>query len=271
LKTCSLLISTYNWPEALRLCLLSIKEQKTLPDEVIIADDGSTEATAKLIREFQQNFPVVIRHVWHEDEGFRLAAIRNKGIAVANGDYIIQIDGDLILHPHFVSDHLDLQKPGYFVTGSRVLLSEESTHLLIQHQSIDVKKWSSKKRNLFNGIRNKWIRRLLAKRYKTSGKHFFYVKGCNMAFWKKDLIKVNGYNETFTGWGREDSEIAIRLMNAGIKKQFIKMGGVCYHLYHPVASREMEQENVRMMTEAFNKKITWMDKGISQYLLQKKA
>ena len=92
-----------------------------------------------------------------------------------------------------------------------------------------------------------------------------------MAFWKKDLIKVNGYNETFTGWGREDSEIAIRLMNAGIKKQFIKMGGVCYHLYHPVASREMEEENVRMMTEAFNKRITWTDKGISQYLLQKEA
>ena len=87
-----------------------------------------------------------------------------------------------------------------------------------------------------------------------------------MAFWKEDLLKVNGYNESFFGWGREDSELAIRLMNAGIKKQFIKMGGICYHLYHKEASREMEEKNTQMMEDAIRNKITWSEKGVSQYL-----
>ncbi|MGZ8538331.1 MAG: glycosyltransferase, partial [Flavisolibacter sp.] len=166
MKTCSLLISTYNWPEALRLCLMSVKEQVVLPDEVIIADDGSTEATSNLIKEFSKDFPVEIKHIWHTDEGFRLSSIRNKGIAAAAGDYIIQIDGDLILHSHFVADHLQLRKPGHFITGSRVLLSQSSTEKHIFHQSIDIKKWSINKKNHFNGFRNRFISRLLATRYK---------------------------------------------------------------------------------------------------------
>ena len=88
-----------------------------------------------------------------------------------------------------------------------------------------------------------------------------------MAFWKNDLMKVNGYNEAFTGWGREDSEIAIRLMNAGIKKQFIKMGAICYHLYHPVASRELEKKNILMMAEAIEQKRTKAEDGLNKYLV----
>jgi glycosyltransferase involved in cell wall biosynthesis len=268
LKTCTLIIATYNWPQALELCLKSVAEQKVLPTEVIIADDGSKQETTLLVKQFQQNFPVPLKHIWHPDEGFRLAAIRNKGILAANTDYIIQIDGDLILHPYFISDHLDIRKEGYFVTGSRVLLTPESTERLIKNESTDIKKWADTKKNWVNGIRNRLLRNFLSSRYKSSGRHLYYVKGCNMAFWKQDLIKVNGYNEAFTGWGREDSEIAIRLMNAGIKKQFIKMGGVCYHLYHNEASRDMETKNIAMMEEAIKTKITQIKHGLNKHLNQ---
>jgi len=244
--------------------------QRHAPGEIIVADDGSQEETTALVKQFQNISPVSIKHIWHPDEGFHLASIRNKAIAASSAEYIVQVDGDLILHPYFIADHMAMKKQGYFVAGSRVMLSKRSTQNLLEHNSINLRKYAQPNLDM-NGIRNGLLRRYLAKRYKAKGKHTFYVKGCNMAFFKSDLLKVNGYNETFTGWGREDSEIAIRLMNAGIKKQFIKMGGVCYHLYHPVASREMEEENVRMMTEAFNKKIAWTDKGISQYLLQKEA
>ena len=266
MNNCSLIIATYNWPQALHLCLKSILEQKVLPAEVIIADDGSTQETAELIKSFQNNFPVPLIHIWHPDEGFRLAAIRNKGIAAATTGYIIQIDGDLILHPHFIADHLQLQQTGYFVTGSRVLLSSLSSEKLIHNQSIDIKQWGGNNKNLANGMRSSFIRRLLAKNYKTRGRHLFYVKGCNMAFWKKDLLTVNGYNEAFVGWGREDSEIAIRLMNAGIKKQFIKMGGVCYHLYHREASRELETKNISMMEDAIQKKLIIAEEGLNKYI-----
>jgi glycosyltransferase involved in cell wall biosynthesis len=264
--SCSLIISTYNWPAALQLCLLSVKNQKLLPAEVIVADDGSGKNTEDLISSFKKDFPIPLKHVWHPDEGFRLAAIRNKAIAASESEYIVQIDGDLILHRHFIWDHVQFRRKKFFVTGSRVMLSEESTEALLYYHSIDIKKYAKGKTNLANGIRNKFIRNLLAERYKNQGRHKYYVKGCNMAFWKKDLLAVNGYNEAFTGWGREDSEVAIRLMNYGIKKQFIKMAGICYHLHHKVASKDLEERNLLLMHEAIDNGTIKAADGLSKYL-----
>ncbi len=244
---------------------MSVRAQAVLPTEVIIADDGSGEETRALIEEVKQDFPVPIKHVWHPDEGFRLSAIRNKGILACSEPYIVQTDGDLILHPHYIADHLQFQKEGFFVTGSRVMLSKESTEALIRHRSTDLNKWGADQSNFFNGVRSRFVRELLAKRYKMKGKYRFYVKGCNMAFWRKDLLAVNGYNEAFTGWGREDSELAIRLINAGVRKQFIKMGAVCYHLHHTVASRELEARNVALMEQAIEEKIILAPEGLNKY------
>lgn len=262
----SLLISTYNWPEALDLCLKSVLQQSIAPDEIVICDDGSTSDTEHIVRQYQAKSKVPIVHVWQKDEGFKLGQIRNKGIAKAKGDYIIQIDGDLILHKHFIKDHLNFCKRSFFTTGSRVLLSPETTEDLIENDSTDIKKYSKSNRNFFNGLHIPALHNFLSQRYKTKGKHKYYVKGCNMAFWKNDLLMINGYNEDFTGWGKEDSEIAIRLINAGIKKQFLKFGGITYHLYHKEASREMEHINFRMMQQAVDKKIQRTLKGVDQYL-----
>ncbi|MFT3909838.1 MAG: glycosyltransferase family 2 protein [Ferruginibacter sp.] len=262
----SLLISTYNWPMALELCLKSACDQSVAPDEIVICDDGSTADTGLIIKKYQAISRVPIVHVWQEDEGFKLGQIRNKGIAKAKGDYIIQIDGDLILHKHFIKDHLRFCKNSFFTTGSRVLLSPETTETLIENNSTDIKKYSKNDRNFFNGLHIPLLHNFLSQLYKTKGRHKYYVKGCNMAFWKNDLVQINGYNEDFTGWGKEDSEIAIRLINAGIKKQFLKFGGITYHLYHKEASREMEQKNFRMMQQAVDKKIMRTMKGVDQYL-----
>lgn len=260
------MIATYNRPDALFLCLKSVQQQKHLPDEVVIADDGSGEDTAAMIADVQKFFPVDIKHIWHPDEGFRLAAIRNKGIAASAGEYIVQIDGDLILHPHFISDHLSIKKPEHFTAGSRVMLSADLTEKLLEDYSIDIRKYGGAGLS-FNGVRNKFLRNILAERYKIKGRHKYYVKGCNMAFYKKDLLKVNGYNEDFRGWGSEDREIAIRLINAGIKKQSAKMGAICYHLYHKTTSREMEIKNEELMQDAIGKKLVRAQEGLSKYLV----
>src|ERR1700712_962551 len=104
---CSLVISTYNWPQALELCLKSVATQKHLPDEVIIADDGSGEETRLLIDKYKKDFPVPLLHLWHEDKGFRKTIILNKAINQSSFEYIIQVDGDVILEKHFISDHLN--------------------------------------------------------------------------------------------------------------------------------------------------------------------
>jgi glycosyltransferase involved in cell wall biosynthesis len=262
----TLIISTYNWPEALMCCLKSVAHQVTLPDEVIIADDGSTEETARLIEKVKDMLSVPVLHVWQPDEGFQLSRIRNKAIAKATKEYIIQIDGDIILHPKFIDDHLAIAKAGSFVTGSRRILGPETSKKVLNNQLIDFKLFIRNSKNFFNGLRIPFMRDFMATRYKTWGKYRFYVKGCNMAFWREDLVKVNGYNEAFTGWGREDSELAIRLVNNDIKKRFIKMGGICFHLYHKEASRELEVKNIRMMENAIELKITRAEIGLDQYL-----
>ena len=261
----SLIISTYNWPEALALCLKSVLIQQTLPAEVIICDDGSTADTAAVIDAFKKQINIPVLHVWQADDGFRLAQIRNKGIAAASGRYIIQIDGDLILNKNFIADHLAFAKEGFFTTGSRVLLSEEITKLLAKQNSIDVPKNGGSK-NPINGWHLPALQPLFASRYKQTGKNKYYVKGCNMAFWKKDLVLVNGYNEDFTGWGKEDSEIAIRLLNGGIKKRFLKFGGIAYHQYHKEVSRQLEERNVILMEQSISNKLVYALNGMDKYI-----
>ena len=125
LPTCSLIISTYNWPQALQLCLESVRQQKVMPQEVFIADDGSGEETRTLIQQFQKNFPVPLHHVWHPDNGFQRAKILNRTIAQTNNHYVVQIDGDVIVHPRFVEDHLSLATEGRFLAGGGINLSQE--------------------------------------------------------------------------------------------------------------------------------------------------
>jgi glycosyltransferase involved in cell wall biosynthesis len=260
----SLIVSTYNWPEALNLCLTSIGNQTVLPDEVIIADDGSGAETQTLIKEYQKDFPVPLIHVWQKDEGFQLSRIRNKAIAKSSGSYIIQIDGDLILEKHFIKDHIRFSKTKTFITGTRVQMSAFLSEKLIRSKSINVSVFSKGITNFSNGLRSALLSSLMAERYKA--KNITYVRGCNMAFWKTDLLKVNGYNESIVGWGREDSEIAVRLINSGIRKRVLKFGAIAFHIYHPELPREHLATNDTLLNECIRNLTQTCESGLSKYL-----
>ena len=258
--TVSLLVATYNWKEALRCTLRSAFAQKVLPKEIIVADDGSREDTRQMIEELRKESPVPIVHVWHEDDGFRLSAIRNKGIARATGDYIIQTDGDIVMNPYFISDHLDLAKEGCFVCGSRVWLSPEQSAKIFEGK-VSLQHCHKLEAN---SMRSHILRSYLADRFAKD--NIMRLRGCNMAFWRKDLILVNGYNEDLVSWGHEDSELAYRLIFAGVKKRFLKMGGVCYHLYHKMAARDGEAEHYAVLNQLIERKENWTTNGLNKYL-----
>lgn len=260
----TLLISTYNWKEALSLVLLSAARQTVFPHEIIIADDGSTSDTKETIDGLRSRIPIPIKHIWHEDQGFRKCTILNKALAYAEGDYIIEIDGDIVMEEHFIEDHLELMEHGYYVCGSRTKLLPQSTDRLLQGTSPTVKIRDMKLGDMLNSLRSKFARRFLSKRY---GQRLDHMRGCNFAFWRSDFIRVNGYNEDFVGWGYEDSELVFRMHFAGCKKKFLKMGGVGYHLYHPEVSRNRATENKKKMNEAFKKCSQRCLNGIDQYLL----
>ncbi len=257
----TVLIATYNWKEALALCVRSIFEQTVRPDEIVIADDGSREDTRMMIEELRGETDIPVVHVWQEDKGFRKTEILNKAILQVSGAYVIQIDGDVVLDRHFIADHLELSEKGYFVCGSRVGVNEYQTECFMRT--------NGKYRPYFfqltfmymlNSFRSRVIRKYLEKRY--SPKDIKRLRGCNMAFWKEDLLKVNGYNECLTMWGKEDKEIACRLMFAGVKKKFLKAGGVEYHLYHKPYSRANLDFHNKVLDEVIAERRVWCKNGI---------
>ena len=259
----SILVSTYNWPEALELSIRSMWSQTLLPDEIVIADDGSGEETRELIKRLQKESTVPIIHVWQEDDGFRKTIILNKAIARITGEYILQVDGDVILSRHFVSDHLELAEKNHFVCGSRVKLDPKITDRIFETGMFPPRIWEMPLGFMANSFRSRLLRRYMAKRYARKIDH---LRGCNMAFWKEDIIKINGYNEDLMQWGHEDGEIAFRLHFAGVEKKALKGGGCVYHLHHNEFSRSNEGRHLEELERVKSGKLKWCDNGIDKYL-----
>ncbi|HEC1779280.1 glycosyltransferase family 2 protein [Campylobacter lari] len=259
-KTSSLIITTYNQKERLALVLDSVKKLNPLPDEVLIADDGSKEDTAKLIQKYQKDFPCNLKHIWQEDDGFRAAASRNKAIKESKSEYIILIDGDMILDTNFIKDHLNFSSKKTILQGSRIILNEKESEKILNKMNLNLafdKKSLKNRRNIF-------LARLIYK-FSTINKKFFkksfLVKGsktCNMSFYKSDFEAINGFNENFIGWGREDSEFVARfLFNNGIFKR-LKFNALAYHIYHEENSKNMLEVNHKIYLNTIkNKNINW--------------
>ncbi|HWV70505.1 MAG TPA: glycosyltransferase family 2 protein [Pseudosphingobacterium sp.] len=262
LPTSTLIIATYNWPKALEKCLQSAFMQTILPDEIIIADDGSGEETKQLIDELTLRSPIPINHIWHPDDGFRLSEIRNKAIATAQFDYIIQIDGDIIMEKHFIQDHLQMAKPNAFICGSRVKLEELPSKKIFAQNGLSISKREMSLGYVLNSFRSPLLGQLLADRYKRNQPTV--LRGCNMSFWKSDLISINGYNNDITGWGSEDAELAVRLINSGLKKRFLKFMGIVFHIYHKESDRANQPKNKQILKEAIENRTTWVKNGIKK-------
>lgn len=229
----SLIISTYNWEAALDLVLQSVPKQSRLPDEVIIADDGSKAATAELIQRHQQTFPVPLVHAWQADEGFRAARSRNNAVSQSTGDFLIFIDGDTVLHKHFIADHLALANENHFSVGSRVLISEAATQTFFAHKHFQFSQWGTQADNKLNAIHCLPLARRYAKAVREPIEQWiFKVRSCNMSVWRNDYEAVNGFNHDFNGWGREDSEFALRLFKKGLSMRRLKFAAIQYHLHH---------------------------------------
>lgn len=258
----TLVIPTYNWPEALELVLLSYKRQSRFTDEVIIADDGSTNDTRQLINSFKKDFPTELRHIWQEDEGFKKGAILNKAIASAKGDYIIQIDGDCIMHRHFIKDHILAVEKNTYLFGSRVSLKKFYVPKVFEKKKID-----------FSFFSNALIKRgrsiylpILGKGYKPELSMSSKVRGCNLSYWKEDYISVNGYNEDIFGWGREDTEFVLRMFNNKVLGKRLKFRGIVFHIWHNEFSKNRLSENSELQAQTINNKAVWCDNGIDKYL-----
>lgn len=258
----ALLISTYNWKEALDLIFKSILLQTQMPDEIIIADDGSKEDTKKIIKKFKEKTTVPVQHFWQEDNGFRKATILNKAIAGTTADYIIQIDGDCILHKNFIKDHINAREKKMYLYGSRVNILPQFVTNVIANKQLQFTVFSKEIKNKTRTIHFPFLSKMYQP-HKNISKKF---RGCNTSFWREDCIKINGYNENFEGWGKEDSDFAIRLGNLGIQAKRLRYAGIVYHIYHKINSKHNVEKNENIEKKAVEKNETYCKNGIDKYL-----
>lgn len=259
--TVSVIVSTYNWPEALELCLQSLMEQSVKPEEIIIADDGSTGSTKEIIDHYRKIYYNTILHVWHPDDGFKLAEIRNKAIKVSSGDYIIQIDGDVILHQDFIKDHKTFAKRNSFIKGRRLMIGKIKSNKLLQKKSISISFLSSDIKMREHGIRIPFYNQIFESKEENSADG---ILGSNMAFWRNDFVKVNGYNNLLKGWGAEDKEIAQRFVNLGLVKRKLKFGAIQYHIFHKESDKTNHDDQVEKIENLKASKETVCENGLLQ-------
>lgn len=263
----AVVVSTYNRPDALSLVLSRLLEQSDKGFEIIVADDGSDSRTKDVVIGFDTAFGKRLRFAWQPDQGFRVAAIRNRAIESTTAGYLIFLDGDCLPPPEFIRRHRWLAERGWFVTGSRILLSASLTKQILDGypQPFD---WTA-----FNWLRERWagnVNRVYPTSFLPiqSGRHFRQIdpakiRGCNLAAFRSDIISVGGFDESFEGWGGEDVDLAMRLENFGIRQKSGKFAVNVFHLWH-TQNIGMPEENQRRIEDVVASGRTQAKRGIDR-------
>lgn len=255
----SLIVSTYNSPLALEKVFAGLARQSCPPHETLIADDGSGQSTRELIERWQTKLG--LRHVWHEDAGFRKTIILNQTLAAATGNYVVLLDGDCVPHEHFIRDHAALAEKNFWVQGRRCFVREPF-----------VRDFSPGATSVFGW----WLRGRITGAAKAVRLPFPIVQrnqkqrgiiGCNMAFWRDDLLAVNGFDEDYTGWGiGEDSDLGSRLYQLGRPRKFVHNHAIIYHLDHPSLPKAHVPDSLKRLSETIDSKKIRCARGVDQYL-----
>ena len=257
----SVAVITYNWPEALELVLRSLANQTELPYEVIVTDDGSQPATRELLLRLAQDYPVRLVHLWQPDDGARMSRARNRAIAAAQGDYVVLLDGDMVAERHFIADHRTFARRGCFAQGSRVLTDANSVKDMLGRGP----SFPEFFRRGIDRRRHTLRLPLLARLFARPSKRQRGIKSCNMAFWRDDLLRLNGFNEAMIGWGREDTELAVRAFHAGLLRRDLRLGGLAVHLYHRTRKHLVDNPNDLILEQAKRSGLTRCERGVEQY------
>jgi glycosyltransferase involved in cell wall biosynthesis len=264
----SIILATYNRPDALVMVLRALADQRTGNFEVLVADDGSGSQTTAAIEALAPSLPYPLRHIWQPDVGFRLAMVRNRATVEASGDYLVFLDGDCMPLPDFIARHRELATPGWFVTGNRILLSPGLSARVLESE-LPIWKWG----------RLAWIRarmrndvRLLVPLLRLRNRRFRAkpdwtgTEGCNIAAWRSDYLAVNGFDEAFMGWGYEDCDFAQRIIASGCRRKATRWAIPVLHLWHNENSRGQEGANRALFEQTLNSGRVRAERGIDQYL-----
>lgn len=256
INTIAVIITTYNSPAYLKRVLKGYLSQTRYPDELVVADDGSTDETAQVVREFAATAPFRVQHVWHGDEGFRAAKIRNEAVKACTSDYLIFTDGDCLPHRSFIADHIAIARQGSFIQGKRMLVKENASATFEPSSPMQLAI------QCIRGELSGCHHLLRIPGLAVAKKGLRGIKTCNFSVHRDAVLAVNGFNEAFVGWGREDSEFAARLCALGLSRKDPLFSALVFHLWHPENSRNNLTENDRLLESVISSGTTRCEYGI---------
>jgi glycosyltransferase involved in cell wall biosynthesis len=263
-------ITTYNSPRWLRHVLEGFEQQTDANFTTIIADDGSGEETRRVIEEFGARRRLDLRHVWHEDDGYRKNAILNKALVATECPYLVFTDGDCIPRQDFVAIHRRRARPGHFLSGGYFKMSREvsekiTTEDIREGRVFDAawlraagQPWSLK---LVRLSRRTWLLDLLT-RFTTTRPTW---NGMNSSTWRADLLAINGFNEEVRYFG-DDREVGERLRHLGLAAIQIRYHAICMHLDHgrPYRRPEVIRKNRAILAAYRRSRAFWTPDGIEK-------
>ena len=271
--TLSVILSTYRSPEWLQKVLWGYLCQTRRDFELVIADDGSGEETARVIRacsDAGERAGIPVRHVWQPDEGFRKSRILNRAIGVARGDYLVFSDGDCIPRGDFVAVHRAHAAKGRFLSGGYVKLPMEVSRAVTRADIESGVAFSVRWIRLRGGRGYRRMAKLAvpgwagaaADRITTTRATW---NGHNASGWRADLIAANGFDERM-GYGGQDRELGERLENAGVRGHGIRYRALCVHLDHARGYADLDtiRHNKAIRRETRTRRITRTPFGIEQ-------
>lgn len=268
-----LIVSTYNNPRALGLCLLSVAGQEVLPGGIAIADDGSGPETAAVVKGFAAAHPrLPVRHVWHEDRGFEKNAILNRAIATSAAEFLLFLDGDVLIRPDFVGRHLEIARPDRWSSGSLIRLDAAATaavdESLVTSGEVFTRAWLRA-----HGAIDRfgtWLKtRPFPKPVMAALDALTPVQrawgGSNASAFRAALLTVNGFDEAMK-YGGEDKDLGVRLASAGIRGQHTRYLASVIHLDHPrgYADPAIIAANKARIRERRRTGVTWVAEGIEK-------
>jgi glycosyltransferase involved in cell wall biosynthesis len=264
----SVVVTTYNRPDALAAVLAGLAAQSERDFEAVVADDGSRPDTAELVARVAKDFPVPLAHEWQEDRGFRAGAARNRAARAARGDYLIFLDGDCVPRADWIAQHRRLAEPGWMVAGNRVLLSQARTRELLA-QGAPIHAWTPaqwRAERAAGGINRTapLARVALGPLRKLGARNWERVRTCNLGVWTADFARVNGFDESFEGWGFEDSDLAVRLLNAGVRRKEGAYATGVLHLWHRENDRAREGVNWERLGARLRSGETRAERGLAE-------
>ena len=264
----SVIVSTYNAEAWLEKVLIGYSNQTYKDFELIIADDGSRPSTKTLIDSYAKDFPVPIRHLWHEDLGYRRQEILNVAIIEAANEYILMTDGDCIPRKDFVEVHAKYAQKGKFLSGGYCKLSMKTSEAItkediLEERCFDVK-WLKKQDKLgFSQTLKLSTDGVLATILDTVTPTNPSFNNCNSSGFREDMIAINGYDERMK-YGGPDREFGERLENNNVKGLQIRHKAICLHLDHARGYKTPESlaANLAIRKDVKDNKIVWTPYGI---------